>query len=77
MLHENEDIALNALTTLIFLCNEETQASVTSPEIISKVLSFTNHPDPRFKNLGNIFLQDFCTPEQISHAKSASTLTSI
>lgn len=74
LLHENEDIALNALTTLIFLYAPETQASITSPEIICKALSYLNNPDPRFTNLAKIFLQDFCTPEQVSRAESTSGL---
>lgn len=68
LLHKNEDIALNALTTLIFLYTAESQSSITTPEIISKVLHYKDSADARFRNLATIFLNDFCTTEQISHA---------
>lgn len=75
LLHDNEDIALNALTTLIFLCNLESHESIATPEIIAKVLLYLDKSDPRFKTLANVFLQDFCTSEQIAHAKANSSNT--
>ncbi|GJQ67174.1 hypothetical protein Trydic_g8085 [Trypoxylus dichotomus] len=72
LLHRNVEIALNALTTLIFLITPESQASITTPEIINKVLHYQNHQNTRFKNLSTIFLEDFCTPEQIDCAKKLS-----
>lgn len=72
ILHRNENIALNALTTLIFLYTADSQTSITTPEIISKVLRYKDSVDARFKNLATIFLNDFCTPEQIAHAEKFS-----
>ncbi|KAF5273463.1 hypothetical protein FQA39_LY07480 [Lamprigera yunnana] len=40
LLHKNIEIALNALSTLIFLINSESQASITTPEIINKEIYF-------------------------------------
>lgn len=75
MLHKNEEIALNALTTLIFLITPESQINITTPSIIVKVLHYNNSTNPRFKNLAEIFLKDFCTEEQIEAAKkSGSTI---
>lgn len=70
LLHNNEDIALNAITTLICLFNAESQRLITTPEIISKILQYQNSPDVRLKNLATIFLNDLCTPEQITCAKT-------
>lgn len=72
LLHKNEDIALNALTTLFFLYTVESHGSITAPEIINKVLRYKDSPDARFKNLANIFLNDFCTSEQLKHAVTFS-----
>ncbi|XP_022919128.2 LOW QUALITY PROTEIN: armadillo repeat-containing protein 7 [Onthophagus taurus] len=69
LLHRNEEIALNALTTLIFLITPESQASITTPDIINKVLHYKTHSNARFKNLSTIFLDDFCSQEQIDCAK--------
>ena len=67
LLHTNEEIALNALTTLIFLITDDSQASITSSEIITKVLHYKNHTNSRLKNLAMIFL-DFCTEDQVKEA---------
>lgn len=71
LLHKNEEIALNALTTLIFLITPESQANITTPDIIVKVLHYSNSANPRFSNLAEIYLQDFCTIEQIEAAKKS------
>lgn len=73
LLHENTEIAINALSTLIFLITDESLHLITTPAIISKVLHYSSSSNPRIKNLGDVFLSDFCTTEQIEHAKAFST----
>lgn len=77
LLHKNVEISLNALATLIFMVSPETQASITSPEIINKVLHYKSSQNPRLRNLGEVFLQEYCTAQQINYAKSASNLDTI
>lgn len=74
LMHRNVEISLNSLATLIYLINEDTQTSITTPEIINKVLHYSSSTDKRLSNLGNIFLQDFCTSAQINHVKSSNSM---
>lgn len=69
--HNNEEISLNALTTLIFLITPESQASITTPTIITKVQQLHKSSNTRIKNLTTIYLEDYCTPEQLSFASSS------
>lgn len=77
LLHKNLEISLNALSTLIFLINNETQTLITTPEIINKVLHYQTSPNTRLRNLGTIFIQDYCTSEQINYAKNAGSLETV
>ncbi|KAK5650569.1 hypothetical protein RI129_001598 [Pyrocoelia pectoralis] len=74
LLHQNVEISLDALTTLIYLINQETHAIITTHEIINKVLHYSSSVDSRLSNLGNIFLQDYCTNEEIEYVKSSCGL---
>ncbi|KAF5302709.1 hypothetical protein FQR65_LT08451 [Abscondita terminalis] len=63
LLHQNIEISLNALSTLIFLINTETQAIITTPNIISKIFALPNklimHPvQPVWKRLISPYLCD-------------------
>lgn len=69
--HNNEEISLDALTTLIFLIIPESQASITAPSIISKVQQLHRSTNTRIKNLATIYLEDYCTPEQLSFASNS------
>lgn len=77
LLHQNVEISLNALSILIFLITPETQASITTPEIINKVLHYQASSNPRLKNLGTVFLEDYCSSEQIDYAKQFSSLSTV
>jgi dihydroorotase len=41
---------------------------VTSPEIVDCMLRFSTSHNTRLKNLATIFLEDYCTPEQVAEA---------
>ncbi|KAF2898311.1 hypothetical protein ILUMI_07864 [Ignelater luminosus] len=77
LLHKNVEISLNALSILIFLITPESHASITTPEIINKVLHYHASSNQRLKNLGTIFLEDYCTTEQIDYAKKSSSLSTV
>jgi hypothetical protein len=42
---------------------------ITSPEIVDCMLRFSRSQNTRLKNLATIFLEDYCTPEQVAEAK--------
>lgn len=66
--HANEEIALNALTTLFYLFECE---SATKPEdLLPKIIEYERHDNPRFHNLAKLFLDTYFTPEQISAYKN-------
>lgn len=75
VLHRNEDIALNALTTLIYLITPETKDIITSPVIVSKVLHYKNSNNPRLRNLGTVFLEDHCSEDSIKNAENIKLQT--
>lgn len=66
--HKNEDIALNALTTLFYLFDGS--SAIIPESLIPKVLCYQNSNDARYRNLGQIFLETYFTPQQISEHKS-------
>jgi hypothetical protein len=39
---------------------------VTSPEIVDCMHRFSRSQNTRLKNLATIFLEDYCTPEQVA-----------
>lgn len=41
---------------------------VTSPEIVNCMLRFSRSQNTRLKNLATIFIEDYCTPEQVAEA---------
>ncbi|CAH1987035.1 unnamed protein product [Acanthoscelides obtectus] len=62
LLHKHEDIALNALTTLYYLFESK---NVTIPQDIKrKVQQYAMSCNPRYKNLGSIFLDTYRLLEQ-------------
>ncbi|KAJ3653536.1 hypothetical protein Zmor_012783 [Zophobas morio] len=57
LLHKNEEIALNAITTLFYLIFPS-QRHLLTPEILTKINVYEAHPNPRYKNLGVIFMEE-------------------
>lgn len=51
--HSNEDIALNALTTLFYLF--DSTSPTISEDLRLKVQAYEKYSDVRFQNLGKIF----------------------
>ncbi|KAJ8918279.1 hypothetical protein NQ315_014149 [Exocentrus adspersus] len=60
LLHKNEEISLNSLTTLFYLFD----LGIPIPkEIEQKVMQYQSSANPRLKNLGTIFLQTYFPSE--------------
>ncbi|XP_057663641.1 armadillo repeat-containing protein 7 [Diorhabda carinulata] len=57
LLHDNEEISLNALTTLFYLF--ESHNIVIPNDLKSTVMQYESSNNRRFKNLGSVFLQTY------------------
>lgn len=57
LLHKNEEISLNALTTLYYLF--ETRNQLIPPELKSTVIQYEASDNPRLKNLGTLFANTY------------------
>lgn len=66
--HSNEEISLNALTTLFYLF--ESNSATVQEDLLPKILEYERNPNPRFHNLGQIFLDTYYTPQQIAVHKN-------
>lgn len=59
----NVDTLLNAITTLQFLVTPQSKAEITCPDIVECMKRLSKSQNPRIRNLAQIFLEDYCTPE--------------
>jgi hypothetical protein len=50
-----------------------TITEITSPEIVACMLQFSTSQNTRLKNLATIFLEDYCTPEQVAEATKSES----
>lgn len=50
-----------------------TITEITSPEIVGCMLQFSRSQNTRLKNLATIFLEDYCTPEQVAEATKSES----
>ena len=50
-----------------------TITEITSPEIVGCMLQFSRSQNTRLKNLATIFLEDYCTPEQVVEATKSES----
>lgn len=64
-----EETVVSAITTLMFLVTPDSKPEITSAPVIGAMLQFSECDNPRLANLGKIFLQDYCTEDQITEAK--------
>nr|XP_054764572.1 armadillo repeat-containing protein 7-like isoform X3 [Lytechinus pictus] len=71
----NEEIVLSAITTLMYLMTPASKQEITAPSIIECMQRFAGSSSKRLSNLANVFLQDYCTPEQRLMAESPSLTT--
>ncbi|XP_030755019.1 armadillo repeat-containing protein 7-like [Sitophilus oryzae] len=55
--HKNEDIALNALTTLFYLF--ESSSTTVPQDLLPKLLEYEKSEDVRFQNLGKLFSETY------------------
>lgn len=56
----HHDTVANAITTLMYLCNDQTKSEITVPSVVDTVKNLKNSEDLRLANLANVFLRDVC-----------------
>ncbi|XP_072172792.1 armadillo repeat-containing protein 7-like [Diadema setosum] len=66
----NEETVLSAITTLMYLTTPASKSEITAPSIVECMHRFAGSSNKRLSNLAEVFLQDYCTPEQRSRAQS-------
>ncbi|GFG34246.1 hypothetical protein Cfor_08199 [Coptotermes formosanus] len=69
----DEDTVLSAISTLMFLVTPQSKPEITSPDIVACMLQFSRSQNTRLKNLATIFLEDYCTPEQVAEATNSES----
>lgn len=66
---KQEELILSGLTTLMFLVTPQSKPEITSRSTIRQVQQLASCDNKRIINLATIFLDDYCTPEQIELSK--------
>lgn len=66
--HRDETI-LSAITTLMNLTTEASHSQTTDSAVVQCMLRFSLAQNPRLSNLATVFLQDYCTQDQVDQAR--------
>lgn len=53
----------------MFLTTTESKPLVTSAEIVECMVRFSSSANPRLRNLATVFLEDHCTPQQVTEVR--------
>ncbi|XP_069701949.1 armadillo repeat-containing protein 7 isoform X1 [Periplaneta americana] len=65
----DEDTVLSAISTLMFLITPESKPEITTPEIVDCIFRLSRSRNTRLRNLATIFLEDYCTTEQVTETR--------
>lgn len=66
---QREETVLSAITTLMNLTTPSTRSNITNTPIVQCMLRFSLSESPRLRNLAAVFLQDFCSEEQVAQVQ--------
>ncbi|KAM9296684.1 armadillo repeat-containing protein 7 [Gastrophryne carolinensis] len=72
-----EETVFSAITTLMYLYTATSRAEITIPPVVECMLRFSLSDNPRLGNLAKIFIEDYCTEQQVEEAKSLSQHTAL
>ncbi|XP_059049193.1 armadillo repeat-containing protein 7-like [Achroia grisella] len=61
LLNSNNQVAADALTSLIYLYNDQTKSEINTFETIQLIKTLKERKDSILANLANIFLEDICS----------------
>ncbi|XP_075033966.1 armadillo repeat-containing protein 7 [Mixophyes fleayi] len=70
-----EETVLSAVTTLMYLSTPASIAEITAPPVVECMLRFSLSANRRLSNLANVFLQDYCTEQQVQEARTLNQHT--
>ncbi|XP_041054123.1 armadillo repeat-containing protein 7 isoform X3 [Carcharodon carcharias] len=73
----NEDIVLSAITTLIYLMTPLSRKEITAIPVVECMLRFSMSKNKRLSNLATLFLEDFCSPEEVEKAQNLQNHTAL
>ncbi|XP_016366196.1 armadillo repeat-containing protein 7 [Sinocyclocheilus rhinocerous] len=64
-----DETVLSAITTLMNLTTAASRAETTDGAVVQCMLRFSLTQNPRLRNLASVFLQDYCTQQQVDRAQ--------
>ncbi|XP_066560968.1 armadillo repeat-containing protein 7 isoform X1 [Amia ocellicauda] len=66
----SEETVLSAITTLMYLMTPASRQEITHTAVVECMLRFSLSANRRLSNLASVFLQDYCSVEQVEKAQS-------
>ncbi|XP_075527898.1 armadillo repeat-containing protein 7-like [Dermacentor variabilis] len=72
-----EETVLSTITTLISLGLSGCQTDITTASVIDCMVRYSESPNTRLSNLAKLFLEDICSPEQVSSVTNATAATAV
>ncbi|NWS73384.1 ARMC7 protein, partial [Crotophaga sulcirostris] len=73
----NEETVMSAVTTLMYLTTPQSRQQTTALPVVECMLRFSLSASRRLSNLATIFLEDYCTPQQVEEARNLSKHTAV
>lgn len=64
-----DETVLSAITTLMNLTTAASRSQTTDSAVVQCMLRFSLTQNPRLSNLATVFLQDYCTQDQVDKAR--------
>lgn len=64
-----DETVLSAITTLMNLTTAASRVETTDSAVVQCMLRFSLTQNPRLRNLASVFLQDYCTQQQVDRAR--------
>ncbi|XP_050548941.1 armadillo repeat-containing protein 7-like isoform X2 [Daktulosphaira vitifoliae] len=72
---DEENIVLSVITTFMYLYTAEIKTDIVNPSIVGCIMHYAQSENPRLKNVAKIFLDDFCSENDIKTALMFNTQT--
>ncbi|XP_052426184.1 armadillo repeat-containing protein 7 [Carassius gibelio] len=64
-----DETVLSAITTLMNLTTAASRSETTDSAVVQCMLRFSLTHNPRLRNLASVFLEDYCTQQQVDRAR--------
>ncbi|XP_073684616.1 armadillo repeat-containing protein 7 [Garra rufa] len=64
-----DETVLSAITTLMNLTTAASRTETTDSAVVQCMLRFSLTQNPRLRNLASVFLEDYCTQQQVDKAR--------